>query len=118
MDEVRKERLMVAGIDVNGTLERFMGNEALLEQMLNKFKDDTHFQKLLEAAKQLNGDEGLSFSHTLKGMCGNLGMTELYELFDRQMRIFRGGDIADAFALLSEITPVYERMMEAICGVA
>lgn len=80
MDEVRKERLMVAGIDVNGTLERFMGNEALLEQMLNKFKDDTHFQKLLEAAKQLNGDEGLSFSHTLKGMCGNLGMTELYEL--------------------------------------
>lgn len=43
MDEVRKERLMVAGIDVNGTLERFMGNEALLEQMLNKFKDDTHF---------------------------------------------------------------------------
>ncbi|MFQ9704071.1 MAG: hypothetical protein ACLR0U_22080 [Enterocloster clostridioformis] len=56
MDEVRKERLMVAGIDVNGTLERFMGNEALLEQMLNKFKDDTHFQKLLEAAKQLNGD--------------------------------------------------------------
>ena len=45
-------------------------------------------------------------------------MTELYELFDRQVRIFRGGDIADAFALLSEITPVYERMMEAICGVA
>lgn len=46
---------MAAGIHVNGALERFMGNETLLEQMLNKFKDDTYFQKLLEAAKQLNG---------------------------------------------------------------
>lgn len=44
MDARNKERLMAAGIDVNGALERFMGNEALLEQMLNKFKDDTHFQ--------------------------------------------------------------------------
>lgn len=30
-------------------------------------------QKLLEAAKQLNGDEGLSFSHALKGLAATWG---------------------------------------------
>ena len=34
MDALKKERLAAAGIDVDGALERFMGNDALLERFL------------------------------------------------------------------------------------
>ena len=36
MEAWKKEQLTAAGVDVHGALERFMGNEALLERMLQR----------------------------------------------------------------------------------
>ena len=41
-----KEALMVAGIDVDDALRRFMGNENLFKRMLSKFLNDTTINDL------------------------------------------------------------------------
>ena len=46
MDALKKERLAAAGIDVDGALERFMGNDALLERFLKKFLADGNYAAL------------------------------------------------------------------------
>ena len=37
-------------------------------------------------------DAALAASHTLKGVCGNLSMTALFDLLTRQVAAFRAGD--------------------------
>ena len=49
MDTSVREKLESAGIDVAGALERFMGNDALLERFLKKFPDDPNYGKLRAA---------------------------------------------------------------------
>lgn len=67
MDENKKERLAEAGIDVENALERFMGNEGLLERFLKKFLNDQNFSKLTVAIGEKKEQEALAASHTLKG---------------------------------------------------
>lgn len=49
MDILKKERLEQAGIDVDDVLERFMGNEALLDRMLKGFLQDQNYSVLCQA---------------------------------------------------------------------
>ena len=42
----KKDILKAAGVDYDGALSRFMGNEALLMRFLNKFLDDPNFLNL------------------------------------------------------------------------
>lgn len=49
MQAEKREQLEKAGIDVSGALERFMGNDALLERFLNKFLSDANYEKLTAA---------------------------------------------------------------------
>ena len=80
MDAVKKERLTAAGIDVDDALGRFMGNEALLERFLTKFLADGNYAALSAAVAAGDSAGALTASHTLKGVCGNLSMSELFRL--------------------------------------
>lgn len=114
MDAWKKEQLAAAGIDVAGALERFVGNEALLERMLQRFTGDADYAQLLAAADRRDAEEALRAAHTLKGLTGNLSMTALCPLFTRQVELLRAGDPDGAYALLPEITRAYERIVGAI----
>lgn len=114
MDQMKREQLEAAGIDVAGALERFMNNENLLERMLKKFLTDANYQKLLEAAEKQDAQQGLEASHTLKGLCGNLSMTALASLFTRQVELFRSDDSQGAFAMLPEISEAYRQVTDCI----
>ena len=114
MDRTYLDRLRLEGLDVDQALDRLMGNEALLERLLQKWKDDQSFQALSEALKEGACEKAFSLSHTLKGMTGNLAMTKLYELFSRQTELLRNGDVAAARDMMDEISPLYERMRAAI----
>ncbi|WP_302779980.1 Hpt domain-containing protein [Intestinimonas butyriciproducens] len=113
MEAWKKEQLTAAGVDVHGALERFMGNEALLERMLQRFTGDANYAQLLAADKR-DTEEALRAAHTLKGMTGNLSMTALCPLFTRQVELLRAGDPDGAYAMLPEITLAYERIVGAI----
>ena len=58
-----------------------MGNEALYTKMLKKFLNDGTFASLTKAVSENDGKIALEASHTLKGICGNLSIDTLYELF-------------------------------------
>lgn len=116
MNAEHKEQLTRGGIDVDSALERLMGSEALLEKFLNKFVQDGNYSALEAAVAAGDWEEALRASHTLKGMCGNLSMTVLYDLFTRQVNAIRAEDRAGAAALMEEISLAYRAVCGAVAG--
>lgn len=116
MDNEKKQRLISAGIDVDDALNRFMGNESMLERFLGKFTQDANYRKLVDALEANDAEAALAASHTLKGVCGNLSMTKLFELLTVQVKAFRDGDFDGAKAQMESITAVYNEIIAAING--
>ena len=114
MDEARRQALSAAGIDVEAALARMMGSEALLARLLKKFLDDANCEKLHSASAVGDREAALAASHTLKGVCGNLSMTALFDLLTHQVAAFRAGDWEGAVALLEQIDQAYVRVTAAI----
>lgn len=80
MDAGQKELLEKKGFDVDGTMRRFLNNEALYFKCLKKFLDDSSYEKLKEAYEQENCNEAFKWAHTMKGFVSNLGINEIYHL--------------------------------------
>ena len=114
MQALMKERLEAAGIDVAAALERFMGNEALLERFLKKFLTDTNYEKLAAAIGAGQKEDALAAAHTLKGVSGNLAMTELYDLLTAQVAALRAGDWDKAVKLRPDISKSYDIISAAL----
>lgn len=114
MEKQVKQRLEKAGINVDSALARFMGNEGLFLKFLEKFLQDRSFEGLLEAVKNEDARQAFQYAHTLKGVCGNLSMDELYSLISRQTEFFREGNFQKGADMLKEISAVYFKIKEAI----
>lgn len=74
MDERFRKQLEESGADVDTTLKRFMGKEALYMKFIMKFLDDDNYDKLKENLKAGNYEETFNSAHTLKGVAANLGI--------------------------------------------
>ena len=114
MDQEKRKDLEAAGIDVQSALERFMDNEMLLERFLKKFLDDPNYEKLKAAQAAGDREGAVTASHSLKGVCGNLSMTELFDLLTRQVAAFRADDWEGAVAMMPELDRMYEGLCAAI----
>lgn len=114
MNPTDKQVLVDAGIDVDGALERFMGSETLLVRFLGKFPADPNFSALETAVAAGDCDAAFTAAHTLKGVCGNLSMTSLFELVSRQTELLRSGDLAGAAAMMPALTTQYQLVCRAI----
>ncbi len=108
------ELLENAGIDTETALGRFMGNKALFERFLKKFLEDKNFEKLKNAVCEDDRNAALESSHTLKGVCGNLALNELYALFSEQVTLMREDNWNKAAGMMDSIEAVYNRVTEAI----
>ena len=116
MTQARREQLEGAGICVEQALERMMGSEALLERLLGKFLEDRNLPALREALAAGDTEGAFTAAHTLKGVCGNLSMAALYDLFTRQTEALRCGDLAGARAQMAEIEQADAAVRAAIRG--
>lgn len=116
MTSERIRQLEAGGIDVAQALERVMGNESLLERLLGKFLDAPQYHALCAALERGDPEQAAAAAHTMKGMCGNLSMTELFRLFTMQVETLRGGDLVAGREMMAQITPAYERATAAIRG--
>lgn len=114
MEDAMRTELIEAGIDVDEVLERFMNNEGLLKRFLKKFLEDPNYRNLQSALERKDMDTAATAAHTLKGVCGNLSMTELFMLLTRQVDLLRRGDWEEARALMIQIAPAYEKVCRGI----
>lgn len=92
-----------AGIDIESVLNRFMGNEQLLNTFLAKFVHTTDFEKLKEQVHTLDWDNAYVTAHHLKGQCANFSFTQLFNLLSEQLDAFRVEDYDKAASLIPAI---------------
>lgn len=90
MNELFKQKLAENGADVEGTLSRFAGNEAIYLKFLLKFKADPNFNALKESLDGNNIEEAFKAAHTLKGVSINLGLMPIYESASAMSELLRG----------------------------
>lgn len=107
MDQTTLLRLHEIGIDTEELLERCMGNEKLACRLLLKFVDDRNYDSLTDALAANDTEKAIAAAHALKGMCGNLSMKRLQTLFETELTLLRGGDVATARELFGEASAVY-----------
>ncbi len=110
----RRARLETAGIDVAQALERMMGSEALLERLLCKFLEDENFSQWRAALDSGDSERAAAAAHALKGVCGNLSMTELFALFTEQVDALRRGDLTMARSKMDQIVLAYGSVVSAV----
>lgn len=113
MEDSRKEALLRAGVNLDEALDRFMGNEELLVRFLKKFVNDPSYESLKKAMSGKNYKEAFEASHALKGVCGNLSITRLYELVCKEVELLRGGDVneEEAEQCYHEVVVEYEKVI-------
>lgn len=108
------EDLAKAGVNAVSAIERFMQNEALYYKFLNKFLSDTNFGFLEQSLQKKEYAIALQHSHTLKGVCGNLGMIRLYNTFDTMVLQLRDGEYGNMEQLFQEAKISYDMICNYI----
>lgn len=101
-------------IDVAGSLEdRFMGSEALYVRFLRKLLTSDDFAALQECAAAGDWQEALRRAHNLKGVCANLGLTDLSAAFAGLVQLLRsdGFQPQQAQRRLAAIVPEWEKTL-------
>ncbi|MBD5539000.1 MAG: Hpt domain-containing protein [Desulfovibrio sp.] len=116
MDATRKERLKAAGINVDGALERFMGNEAMLERFLGRFLEEKSYAALAGAVAADDAAGAAAAVHTLKSVCGSLGCDRMQQLALAQEAKMRADDWPGAKAMMPELAEEYDRICAALRG--
>ena len=101
------------GVDMEATLDRFIGNASLYEKFLVKFPEDHSFENLGKAITSGNVQEAFMHAHTLKGIAGNLGFQHLFNLLNPWTENLRSGKMEDSERLYKELS----RQYEAICRI-
>ncbi len=109
LDELRS-----LGVSVDEGLKRLMGNEALYTRLLGSFvktMGQHHLQPDFDAADPA---EAIEKAHAIKGTSGNLSITPIYEAYTVIVNELRAGDPEKARAVLRDILPVQEQILQCI----
>ena len=90
MDANFKAALEEMGMDVDTTVKRFMGNEALYLKFLNKYQADQSVASIQQSIADQNAEEAFKSAHTLKGVAANLGLDPIAQYASDIVELFRG----------------------------
>ncbi len=100
MESVR-QKMEDYGVDYQGTMGRFMGNESLYLKVLGKLGSDENAKKLDQAVKEGDLEAAFNAAHTLKGVAANLGLTPLLEAVNEIVEPLRRREERDDYQKLS-----------------
>lgn len=89
MLDTQLEKLLSLNVNIDETLERFVGNENLYFKCLGKFIDDNNYQNLKQAIVDGNVLDAFESAHALKGVAANLGLSDLYKEVAVITEVFR-----------------------------
>lgn len=114
METERKQRLLDAGINVNAALNRFMGNEKMMEKYLGRFLAEKSYAALKGAIDANDQPAAQAAVHTLKSVCGSIGCEDMQAQVVEQEKAMRSGDWAGAVAMMPDIEKTYNTICEAL----
>lgn len=119
MDEGFRRKLEENGADVEATVRRFMGNEAMYLKFLGRFPTDPNYEKLGEQIGERDYEEAFKSAHTLKGVSANLGLTPIFTVVSELVEEIRGKkseevDTERVDALWKNVQEVYEKFIAII----
>ncbi len=103
------------GGDYDNVLGRFGGMESMVKRFLAKFGQDDSYQKLVDAVGAQDAKAVEAASHTLKGVCSNLGLERLQQLSEQILFHVRAGKpVEETAALLEPVKKEYALVMERL----
>lgn len=108
-----KECYAQIGADYNGVLSRLV-SEKLIKKFALKFLEDGSYGTLKNALENGNGEEAFRAAHTLKGVCMNLGLENLYKPSAELTEKLRGREVAGYEELFAQVQAEYEKTVKAI----
>lgn len=106
--------LYKAGIDYNNGVKRFFGNASLYEKYLRKFEEDQNFELAQKAMKSRDYEGMLKYIHTLKGVTGNLSMTELFNSCSELVAAIRNKEFHSVETIFHRISHLHGNVCRAI----
>ena len=116
MEDSVRNALTAYGMDVDATIARFGGNEKLLLKYLARFPDDPSYASLETALAEGRRDDAGAACHTLKGICGNLGLTPLFDACVKLMAALRESDATDITLPLQTLREAYGKAVDMLRG--
>ncbi|MGE4213980.1 MAG: Hpt domain-containing protein [Anaerotignaceae bacterium] len=111
---MNEKNLKKAGIDCLAGIRRFSGSADLYEKYLKKFTDDENFKLAKKAMEEKNYEDVLKYIHTLKGVTGNLSMTELFDSCSELVTVIRNKDLNGVDEIFHKICLLHSKVCEAI----
>lgn len=114
MDAQTRANLEACGVDLNTTMERFMGKEELLFKFLKKFNNDESFANLVKCMDAKEFESAFGHAHTLKGVAANLGLGNLSNSTSVLVEKLRAKDYTDYEGMVEAIKKDYKEAMEMI----
>lgn len=109
------EELKDLGVDVEEGLERVMDDEPLYEVMLGMFIDTVNSNPIEMADFEEDSiDTLIERVHILKGLTGNLAMTQLFEGYMQMLDLLRTGRPREAGKEYEQLLPVQTSIMDCI----
>ncbi len=102
------------GADYDGVVRR-LTSEALVERFAGRFLEDQSFARLKASLAEDDAPAAFLAAHTLKGICQNLGFTNLEGPVSEMTEALRGADeVGRAPELLAAVEEQYGRLVEAL----
>lgn len=104
------EQLKSFGCNVEEGLQRCMNNKDFYLMLVNKFLSTTNLSVLGDALK--NNDLELAFkeAHSLKGVCGNLSITPIYNVLVNMVEQLRNKIEKDYLPDYQKICELFDEM--------
>jgi HPt (histidine-containing phosphotransfer) domain-containing protein len=102
------------GCDIDGAMERFLGETDLYENCLETVAEDNAFIALGEALKDGNATEAFEQAHTLKGVLANLGLTPMYDIVVQLVEPLRVGYVENLSGIYEELLSANENLKELL----
>ena len=102
------------GADWQDVLQRFGGSQAIVKKFAIKFLDDPSFSDMKKAVAEKNVEDAFRAAHTLKGVCLNLGFSDLYHTSYDITEIVRAVTFEGAEELMEAMDDQYQTIQDAV----
>ncbi|MBD5406505.1 MAG: hypothetical protein HDR51_00035 [Treponema sp.] len=111
---VSLENLKSLGIDSDEAIKRFSGKRELYERLLQKFPAAARDLEVVSFLKSGDYQTALANAHSLKGICGNLYLTPLFNAYSDIVIALRSSEYGKAAELAQDALIMQDCVIKVI----